>query len=116
MAGAAFLLGKLAPLFLMCDEHDLGISSDPQSSLAEGQPAIVIYDNIPGGIGLSEHLYDLHAGLVAQAIETVTQCDCSDGCPSCVGPAGENGMGGKRENSGNFFNIEWDRPLEYNVN
>ncbi len=24
-------------------------------------------------------------------------CDCEDGCPGCVGPAGEIGIGGKEE-------------------
>ena len=97
LAGLAYVLGKLAPLFLMCDERDLGVTSDPQSSLAEGQPAAIIYDNIPAGIGLSEQLYDLYEELVNRAFEIVSTCDCSDGCPSCVGPAGENGAGGKRE-------------------
>jgi len=27
----------------------------------------------------------------------VSQCECEDGCPSCVGPGGENGYGGKAE-------------------
>jgi DEAD/DEAH box helicase domain-containing protein len=27
----------------------------------------------------------------------VSQCGCEDGCPSCVGPGGENGIGGKQE-------------------
>jgi DEAD/DEAH box helicase domain-containing protein len=97
LAGLAYVLGKLAPLFLMCDERDLGVTSDPQSPLADGQPAAVIFDNIPAGIGLSEQLYDLYEELVNQAFEIVSTCDCADGCPSCVGPAGENGAGGKRE-------------------
>jgi DEAD/DEAH box helicase domain-containing protein len=61
LAGLAFTLGNLAPLFLMCDIGDLGIHSDPQSTLAEGKPAVILYDLIPGGIGLSERLYDIHA-------------------------------------------------------
>jgi DEAD/DEAH box helicase domain-containing protein len=97
LAGLAYVLGKLAPLFLMCDERDLGVTADPQSSLADGQPAAIIYDNIPAGIGLSEQLYDLYEELVNRAFEVVSTCDCTDGCPSCVGPAGENGAGGKRE-------------------
>jgi DEAD/DEAH box helicase domain-containing protein len=27
----------------------------------------------------------------------VEACACEDGCPSCVGPGGEAGYGGKRE-------------------
>ncbi len=97
LAGLAFTLGNLAPLFLMCDIGDLGIHSDPQSSLAEGKPAVILYDLIPGGIGLSERLYEIHADLMASGCELVEACECDDGCPSCVGPGGEGGSGGKRE-------------------
>jgi DEAD/DEAH box helicase domain-containing protein len=97
LAGLAFTLGNLAPLFLMCDIGDLGIDSDPQSSLANGKPAIILYDLIPGGIGLSERLYDIHSDLMNRGRELVEACECEDGCPSCVGPGGEGGSGGKRE-------------------
>lgn len=97
LAGLAFTLGNLAPLFLMCDIGDLGIHSDPQSTLAEGKPAVILYDLIPGGIGLSERLYDIHAELMMRGRELVEACGCEDGCPSCVGPGGEGGSGGKKE-------------------
>ena len=32
-----------------------------------------------------------------RAYALVAACSCRDGCPSCVGPGGENGAGGKRE-------------------
>ena len=97
LAGLAFTLGNLAPLFLMCDIGDLGIHSDPQSTLAEGKPTVILYDLIPGGIGLSERLYDIHEQLMMRGRELVEACGCEDGCPSCVGPGGEGGSGGKRE-------------------
>jgi DEAD/DEAH box helicase domain-containing protein len=97
LAGLAFALGHLAPLFLMCDARDVGVHSDPQSPLADGQPAVVIYDQVPAGIGFSERLFELHDELMARAYELVAACECTDGCPSCVGPAGEDGLGGKRE-------------------
>ena len=97
LAGLAFTLGNLAPLFLMCDIGDIGIHSDPQSTLADGKPTVVIYDMIPAGIGLSERLYDIHAELMSRGLELVEECSCQDGCPSCVGPGGEGGSGGKRE-------------------
>ena len=97
LAGLAFILGNLAPLYLMCDTRDLGIHSDPQSPLAEGKPSVVIYDKVPEGIGFSERLYELHDELLTRACELIKTCECSDGCPSCVGPAGENGTGGKIE-------------------
>ena len=42
-------------------------------------------------------LFELHTELMAQAHELVGECLCADGCPSCVGPGGEEGRGGKRE-------------------
>ena len=58
---------------------------------------MILYDLIPGGIGLSERLYDIHADLMHRGRELVEACECDDGCPSCVGPGGEGGLGGKRE-------------------
>lgn len=97
LTGVAYVLGNLAPLFLMCDARDLGVHADPQAQFADGHPAVVLYDQVPAGIGFSERLYDLHGSLIAQAYDLVKACGCEDGCPSCVGPGGENGYGGKLE-------------------
>jgi DEAD/DEAH box helicase domain-containing protein len=97
LAGLAHVLGQLAPLFLMCDSRDLGVHSDPQAELADGRPAVVIYDEAPAGIGLSEKLFEMHAELMLRAKELVQECECLEGCPSCIGPAGESGEGGKQE-------------------
>ncbi len=97
LTGLATVLGHLAPLFLMCDAHDVGVHADPQSPLAQGQPAVVIYDMVPAGVGFSERLFALHNELITRAHELVAVCPCADGCPSCIGPAGEDGAGGKRE-------------------
>lgn len=97
LAGLSFVLGNLSPLFLMCDSRDIGVHSDPQSPLSEGKPSVVIYDQVPAGIGFSQRLYEIHAELASRAYELVSVCPCVDGCPSCVGPGGENGAGGKHE-------------------
>jgi DEAD/DEAH box helicase domain-containing protein len=97
LAGLGYVLGQITPLFLMCDSRDIGVHSDPQSSLSDGRPAVVLYDQIPAGIGFSERLFELHEEIMRRARELVTACECADGCPSCVGPGGENGAGGKRE-------------------
>ena len=81
----------------MCDTEDLGAISDLQSPLTDGRPTILLFDKIPAGIGLSESLFHMHDRLLAEALELVSHCPCQDGCPSCVGPAGENGAGGKNE-------------------
>jgi DEAD/DEAH box helicase domain-containing protein len=97
LAGLAYVLGNLAPLFLMCDAGDLGTHIEPVENQTFGQPTIVLYDAIPAGIGFSQKLFELHDELIARALELVSECPCADGCPSCVGPGGENGYGGKQE-------------------
>jgi DEAD/DEAH box helicase domain-containing protein len=97
LAGLGYALANLAPLFLMCDHGDLGLHIEPQESASFPQPSVVLYDQVPAGIGFSEKLFEMHEELLRQALELVSACPCEDGCPSCVGPAGENGMGGKME-------------------
>ena len=80
----------------MCDPGDLGIHTDPTLATL-GAPCVVIYDDVPAGIGFSQKLFELHGELMQRALELVQECECEDGCPSCVGPGGENGLGGKAE-------------------
>ncbi len=97
LAGLAYVLGNLAPLFLMCDTGDLGSHIEPVENQIFGGPTVVLYDLVPAGIGFSQKLFELHNELIARALELVGECACTDGCPSCVGPGGENGYGGKEE-------------------
>lgn len=59
-------------------------------------PTVYLYDNFPGGVGLSEPLWQRQGELVQRAGELVQRCDCKAGCPACVGPvlaAHEEGNG-----------------------
>ena len=56
-------------------------------------PTVFLYDNYPGGVGLSEPLWRRQAELVRKAQELVEACDCKAGCPACVGPAFDTGKG-----------------------
>lgn len=49
-------------------------------------PTVYLYDNFPGGVGLSEPLWQRQGELVQRAGELVQRCDCKAGCPACVGP------------------------------
>lgn len=95
LAGLGYTISHLAPVILMCDEKDLGTANDPQAKWADLQPSILIYDQFPGGMGLSESLFNHDHQCIQNAIELIKSCPCKDGCPSCVGPAGENGIGAK---------------------
>lgn len=50
------------------------------------RPAVHLYDNYPGGIGISAPLFDLRATVVQRALDLVAHCPCAHGCPACVGP------------------------------
>ena len=95
--GLAFAMRNVAPLLLMCDSHDLGLSVDGLTaeeaarSAGTAEPTIFIYDNYPGGIGFSEPLFGMHADLVTKTTELIDGCPCRSGCPSCVGPEGNTG-------------------------
>ncbi len=49
-------------------------------------PTVYLYDNFPGGVGLSEPLFERAHELVRLAWSAVGQCECKAGCPACVGP------------------------------
>jgi DEAD/DEAH box helicase domain-containing protein len=49
-------------------------------------PTLFLYDNYPGGIGLTTPLYDRADVVLAGARELVAGCGCADGCPACIGP------------------------------
>ncbi|HEY69868.1 MAG TPA: DEAD/DEAH box helicase [Anaerolineae bacterium] len=91
LAGLAYALSNVAPLFLMCDPRDLGTHVEIRSPRTQG-PTITIYDRVPEGLGLSERIYELHTDLIAGALELVRGCGCQDGCPVCVGPVGPGGL------------------------
>ena len=95
LSGLAAVLGHLAPLFLMCAPSDIAVHADPQSPLADGQPVVLLYELIPAGLGFSQRLFEIHTELLTSARDLINTCPCADGCPSCIGPAGALGQGGK---------------------
>ena len=111
--GAAYALHHMAALKAMAELGDLGRAvGDGQGSwfavvgadrrgqlrgadnapLAGGElagrfePTLFLYDNYPGGVGLSAPLFDAAAGLLAEARALVRGCACGAGCPACIGP------------------------------
>lgn len=62
-------------------------ASEPDPASDHFTPTVYLYDNFPGGVGLSEPLFRRQAELVQRAFELVAACDCRAGCPACVGPS-----------------------------
>ena len=71
------------PLIAMCDRWDIGglsTNHHPQT----GVPTIFIYDGHPGGIGIARTAFARFEELCDDALRLISECPCSDGCPSCV--------------------------------
>jgi len=114
--GAAYALHHVAALRAMAEIQDLGravgdgqgswfavVGSDGRGQLRgpdnqpldagapvltgeRFEPTLFLYDNYPGGVGLSAPLFDAAAALVSDAIGLVRGCPCQAGCPACIGP------------------------------
>jgi DEAD/DEAH box helicase domain-containing protein len=112
MFGLLYALESMASLLLMCDRRDLGAAigerppapgaappAEPETGIAGNpgpeevkeffEPNLYLYDAYPGGIGFSEPLFRVHDLLLRRTRELIVGCPCDQGCPSCVGPAGE---------------------------
>ena len=108
--GLLYALESMASLLLMCDRRDLGTAAgerpaspgvetkwqefttatnDPTKMKEFFEPNLYLYDAYPGGIGFSEPLYRAHNLLLKRTQELISSCPCENGCPSCVGPAGD---------------------------
>lgn len=94
LRGLSNILGKIAPLWVMCDPRDIRSVSQVRAPFTE-RPTIYIYENIPGGVGLSEKLFSKSEDLFDACRDHVNSCSCQAGCPSCVGPPMEVGDLGK---------------------
>jgi DEAD/DEAH box helicase domain-containing protein len=111
MFGLLHALESVATLLLMCDRRDLGtaigehpptpadysdelVSMRVEEAAAANakeffEPNLYLFDAYPGGIGFSEPLFRAHGLLVEKTRELIVGCACEQGCPSCVGPAGD---------------------------
>ncbi|WP_107942855.1 DEAD/DEAH box helicase [Metasolibacillus fluoroglycofenilyticus] len=93
--GVAYAMHSFISLFIQCDRSDVSVV--PQVKAVHNErPTLFIYDSYPGGIGLSEKVYDLILPLLERTIEHVKSCPCKAGCPSCIGAQDNLNDGKKR--------------------
>jgi DEAD/DEAH box helicase domain-containing protein len=85
LLGAGRAIQAVAAVLLMVDPRDLGLVTQVRSPHHEA-PTIYLYEAIPGGVGLSERLWERHAELIEGAAELIESCPCEAGCPACTGP------------------------------
>ena len=73
----------LLPLVATCDRWDVGGVSTPYHPNT-ASCAIFVYDGTPGGAGITERGFRSSERWLEATLETVRQCPCTHGCPSCV--------------------------------
>jgi len=73
----------LLPLVATCDRWDVGGVSTALHP-DTGTCAIFVYDGYAGGAGIAERGYRSAQRWLRATMETIRQCPCSSGCPSCV--------------------------------
>ncbi|GAA6037733.1 hypothetical protein JCM8097_002314 [Rhodosporidiobolus ruineniae] len=88
---AEHALMSLTPIFAMCSEGDVRTEcKQPEKELAgvgttRKRPArLILYDVAGKSGGICAKVFDHISNLIAQAADTIANCPCADGCPSCV--------------------------------
>ncbi len=80
LIGAGRAIQAVAAVLLMVDPRDLGLVAQVRSPHHEA-PTIYLYEAMPGGVGLSERLFERHEELVAGAADLIRACPVRRGLP-----------------------------------
>lgn len=97
LAGFGQAFHQIAALFVECDANDIASHPNQADPNFDSSPVLYLYETIQGGIGLSQSIFQNFETILSAVEELIHNCGCEDGCPGCVGPAGELGIGGKSE-------------------
>lgn len=74
---------SLLPMAVLCDRRDIGgLSTVTHPETKTG--TIFVHDGFTGGAGLTRAAFESLADLLQRVRETITSCDCTEGCPSCI--------------------------------
>jgi DEAD/DEAH box helicase domain-containing protein len=84
LVGITNVLRHLVPMFVMCDRTDIHVVPQMKAPHS-GMPTIFLYDRYPGGIGLSEAVFERYDEIMEEVKHVVERCPCENGCPSCIG-------------------------------
>jgi len=73
----------MLPLFTICDRWDVGgVSTALHADTV--LPTVAVYDGYQGGAGIAELAFDAADRHLAETLDVLRSCPCTDGCPSCV--------------------------------
>jgi DEAD/DEAH box helicase domain-containing protein len=84
LLSVSHLLRNVCPIYILTDVRDIGTSQALKQQVIE-LPTVFLYDKYPGGVGLADRLFEMKGEILQAALWRVRECECSRGCPSCVG-------------------------------
>lgn len=75
---------SVIPDIIICDTNDFtGFSASGMGAFAN-RPTIVFFGENGSGLGTIEAIYEKYPQVMRKALELISSCPCSEGCPSCV--------------------------------
>ncbi|MBD3183149.1 DEAD/DEAH box helicase [Candidatus Poribacteria bacterium] len=84
--GLGQALMVITALFAHCYPLDVRYSSGDECATPWiPDYTIFIFDNYQGGLGFTERAYVTIVDLLQTTLSMIEECECEDGCPSCVG-------------------------------
>ncbi len=86
MVALSHLVRNIAPAYLMCAPGDIYVSYHVRDPFTQ-MPTLYLCDGTPGGLGLSDRVYEMDMILFTEALNQLKACRCPSGCPGCVGAA-----------------------------
>ncbi|KAL7161138.1 hypothetical protein ACSBR2_041739 [Camellia fascicularis] len=77
---------NVIPLYIICNSSDLASECVNPHDSRYVPERILLYDQHPGGTGISAQVQPIFTELLTAALELLTSCCCSadTGCPNCV--------------------------------
>jgi len=84
MIGLSHTLKNIVPIYTMSDPSDVLVVPQVKSENHE-KPTIFFYDRYPGGVGLSQTIFEKYEEILMAARNVIQHCPCEIGCPSCIG-------------------------------
>ena len=81
LEGVKNVLASVLPHYAMADRQSI---RGKVQQLDDEQTAIFLYDAYPGGLGFANKGYELLEKIIEHAQKIISECECADGCPSCV--------------------------------